>query len=99
MEQPGKERLASYAEQPFDAQHSRSANVTTEVVVRGFGNIGCGRRRQAVAGGKIVLAQTGTPILFITRRCTDGEPQSIDYRLNPIPRPASKTCSAWLHNG
>ncbi len=85
LEQPGRERLASYAETAVSiAQHSRSADVSAEVVDVGLGTSDLDYVGKAVAG-KIVLAEGDTNLVHRKAVYERGALGVIDYRLNLIP--------------
>ncbi len=85
MEQPGRERLASYAETAVSiAQHSRSANVAADVVDVGSGTLDSDYEGKAVTG-KIVLADGDTNTVHRKAVYERGAAGVIDYRLNLIP--------------
>ena len=85
LEQPGRERLASYAETAVSiAQHSRSANVTADVVDVGSGTSDSDYEGKAVAG-RIVLADGDTNLVHRKAVYERGAAGVIDYRLNLIP--------------
>ncbi len=85
MQQPGKERLASYAETAVSiAQHSRSANVSADVIDVGSGTSDADYEGKDVAG-KIVLADGDTNLVHRKAGYERGAAGVIDYRLNLIP--------------
>jgi aminopeptidase YwaD len=85
MQQPAKERLASYAETAVSiAQNSRSADVTTEVVDVGSGTADADYAGKDVTG-KIVLADGDTSLVHRKAVYERGAAGIIDYRLNLIP--------------
>jgi hypothetical protein len=85
LEQPGRERLASYAETAVSiAQHSRSANVSADVIDVGAGTSDSDYAGKTVAG-KIVLAEGDTNLVHRKAVYEHGALGVIDYRLNLIP--------------
>jgi aminopeptidase YwaD len=85
LQQPTKERLASYAETAVSiAQNSRSADVTTEVVDVSPGTADADYAGKDVTG-KIVLADGDTNLVHRKAVYERGAAGVIDYRLNLIP--------------
>jgi aminopeptidase YwaD len=85
LDQPGKERLGSYAETALSiAQYSRSANLKADVIDVGSGTSDSDYAGKSVAG-KIVLADGDTNLVHRKAVYEQGALGVIDYRLNLIP--------------